>query len=345
MAKNPLSKAAIAGILVTVVCLFASACADMPVHDVSKTFAIEVSEKTEHQDPIKLDFLWVIDNSASMCQEQTALATSFGKFADSLKKYLKNIDIRLAVTTTDAIERAGKFANDPAKNFPPACFQSRVYACLGDEDCVKRYGQGWECKGYSAKDMYNKNKSINSNCIFRCADDSACCEEFCSEAFGECNPKDQSCIISQCKDAPNESCAFNCRQPGQGIAGSGCLMPPDTDECPASLPKVLTMDTLHRFTCNAIVEPEQSYQANLEQGLRAAWLALDPQGPNSVQVEGFLRDDAYLVVVFVSDEDDCSIDENYCSPNYDCGEDDAECPKGTTCKTDWYYSQKKQKKM
>ena len=320
------------------------ACQDVPIHDVSKTFSIEVSEKTEHQDPIKVDFLWIIDNSASMCQEQFALSQSFDDFASDLKKYLKNIDIRLAVTTTDAISRAGEFANDPASNFPPACFEHKVYPCLGHEDCVKRYGNGWECSGYSASQMYNKNKSINSQCIFRCDGDSVCCEEFCTDDFEECKSDEQSCIKDMCKDSPNESCLFECKQPGQGTSGSGCLRPPNTESCPSKLPKVLTMDTLHRFKCNAIVEPEQSYQANIEQGLKAAWLALDPDGPNAVQVEGFLRDDAYLVIVFISDEDDCSIDGEFCSPNYTCDDDD-DCPAGSKCKTDWYFSQKKQKKI
>jgi len=316
------------------------ACNDIPLKDVSKTFAIEVSEVTKQEDPIKLDFLWIIDNSASMCQEQFALSLSFEDFVTELTTYLSNIDIRIAVTTTDAISRAGEFANDPAKDFPPACFESKVYPCLGDEDCIKKFGNGWECKGYAANQMYNKNRSINSTCTFRCNNHGDCCGEFCYN--DECGA-DQSCLLTQCQDSPNDVCKFECKQPGQGSDGSGCLRPPATSDCPASIPPVLGMKQLDLFSCNATVEPEQSYQANLEQGLRAAWQALDPEGDNKEQAEGFLRDDAYLIVVFVSDEDDCSIDTSFASPNYTC-EDDDDC-SGGKCKTDVYFSQKKGKKI
>jgi hypothetical protein len=75
---------------------------------------------------------------------------------------------------------------------------------------------------------------------------------------------------------------------------------------------------------------DQSYQANLEQGLKAAWLALDPSGPNAGQSALFLRDDAYLLLVFASDEEDCSIDPAYTSPSYACGSDQ-DCPAGSRC--------------
>jgi len=322
---------------ILVFALAALACNAVPVHDVSKTFAIEVSEISESKADIKLDFLWVIDNSASMCQEQMALSRSFKSFVDNLQKYLTNLDIRVAVTTTDAIGMAGRFANDPAQQFPPACFESRVHPCLANEDCVKAYGPGWECKPYPANQMYNRNRSVNSTCIFRCGDGTDCCEEFCQEDYeAECHDK-QSCLKEKCADAPNEVCTFTCRTPGSGSSNSGCLRPPDTKDCPSNLDAVLTMKELKWFKCNATVEPEQSYQANIEQGLRAAWLALDPSGPNAEQAAGFVRPDAYLVIVFVTDEDDCSIDPDFASPNYKC-ETDADCPKGSTCRTDVYFS-------
>jgi hypothetical protein len=333
--------------LLVVLVLAASACADIPIDDVSKTFAIEVSEKSKNEGAIKLDLLWVIDNSASMCQEQFALSQSFGQFEQNLTKYLKNIDIRLAVTTTDAIENAGAFVNNPAETFPPACFETRVHACLGHQDCVKKYGAGWECKDYQATQMYNLNCSVNSQCIFRCEDDSVCCEEFCQDEFtADCKGKDlESCLQGVCKEDEGNKCDFTCRQPGQTVSSSGCLRPPDTADCKkANPPKVLTNKTLKWFKCNATVEPEQSYQANIEQGLKAAWLALDPKGINSDQALSFLREDAYLIIVFVTDEDDCSIDNEFTSPNFGC-ETDVDCPKGSKCVVDWYFSQLMQKKM
>jgi hypothetical protein len=331
--------------------LFATtACNDVPIHNVSKTFAIEVSEVSENQDPIQLDFLWVIDNSASMCQEQFALAQSFDSFVLELQTYLKNIDIRLAVTTMDAFEQKikgkivnpGQFNNTPATTFPPACFETRVHPCLGNEDCQKKFGPGWECKAYPADDMYNMNRSVNSYCTFRCKEDGDCCGEFCYEE--KCG-SDQSCLLTQCADAPNDTCSFECRKPGQDVSGSGCLRPPDTEDCPSSLPPVLSMNTLDLFKCNATVEPQQNYTANIEQGLKTAWMALDPEGVNAKQSAGFLRPDAYLIVVFVTDEDDCSIHENFASPNYTCESDD-DCLNGAgKCRTDMYFSKKKGKQI
>jgi hypothetical protein len=100
-------------------------CAEVPVHDVTKSFAVEVREITESGGPIKLDFLWVIDNSSSMCQEQYALAKSFANFQTQLQTYL-NIDIRLAVTTTDAVEMQGSLSiAQPASSCSVALRPSR----------------------------------------------------------------------------------------------------------------------------------------------------------------------------------------------------------------------------
>lgn len=312
----------------------AGACADIPIHDVSKSFAVEVSHISEGADPIQLDFLWVVDNSASMCQEQWALSQSFIQFVDQLQSNL-NIDIRLAVTTTDATSNQGRFVNTPAKTFPPACVESFQEPCLGDIDCEKAYGPGWTCKDYPAEQMYNYNGSINSSCTYRCNGDGECCEEFCTDECGS----DQSCVKTMCEEAPLDDCTYACRNPGEDT--SGCVRPPDTADCPANLPTKLTMQNIDLFKCIATVAPEQAYSANIEQGMAAAWLALDPNGPNAEQAAGFLRPNAYLVIVFVSDEDDCSIDDNFCAPNALCedADDVAKCAKdGGTCKLDVAYS-------
>ena len=289
--------------------------------------------------PQKVDILWVIQPSAGMCQENVALSRAFDEFA--LKLQTQGLfDIRTAVATTDAIKRAGRFANDPASDFPPACFESKVHPCLGDEDCTKEFGNGWECKGYPANQIYNKNRSINSGCTFRCNDDAECCGEFC---FADECGADQSCLAGKCQSAPDEDCTFECKQPGRGVDGSGCLHPPDTADCPASLPTVLTNDNLELFKCLIAVAPEQSYQANLTQGLRAAWQALNPDGANAEQAAGFLRTDALLLVIFVSHDDDCSIDTDYASPNYQCDDDD-NC-SGGECKTDVHFSKKTGKQI
>jgi len=313
------------------------ACENVPVHDVAKSFEVEVSQITGAQGKIELDFLWVIDNSPSMSSEQYALSRSFGEFVEKLEKYLANIDIRLAVTTTDAIGNCGQFMNTPAKEYPPAAYESVRHPCLGNEDCVKKFGGGWECKPYPADKMYNKNRSVNSYCTKRCDTAGDCCAEFC---FADVCGEDQTCLKSQCQDAPVADCTYECKHPGEDIAG--CLRPPDTADCPSSLPRFLTMNTLDRFKCLALVPVDQTMNTNIEQGLKAAWLSLNPAGPNGEQVKSFLRDDAYLVVVFVTDEDDCSVDPDFSSPSFAC-EDDGDCPGSAcgqaACRTDVGFSQ------
>jgi len=127
-------------------------------------------------------------------------------------------------------------------------------------------------------------------------------------------------------------CTQTCVAPGGGSdVDKNCVAQPGTSSCPSPpIPSVLTDTSLGLFPCIATVGADQSFTANLESGLKTAWMALDPAGLNSEQSAGFLRDDAYLIIVFVSDEDDCSIDEDFASPSYDC-EKDSECPGYTRC--------------
>lgn len=314
--------------------LIAAGCADIPIHDVSKSFAVEVSHISEGADPIQLDFLWVIDNSTSMVQEHRALSANFDQFVEILQSNL-NIDIRLAVVTTDAVGDAGRFVNTPAQDYPPSAAQKHKEPCLGHIDCQKIYGPGWNCDVDGAEGLYNFNGSVNSECVFQCEHDGECCETFCTEECGA----DQSCVQTTCQDAPNAGCSIECRHPGE--PSNGCIFPPDTAECPANIPKKLTLKNLDLFKCLAIVETVQTSSASMEQGLKAAWMALDSKGPNAEQVAGFLRPSAYLVIVFVTDEDDCSVHEDFCAPNDQCAKekDKKDClTGGGTCKTETAYS-------
>lgn len=61
-----------------------------------------------------VDILWVIDDSGSMSDEQTALAANFEKFINQFLE--KDIDFRMAITTTDATStKNGKMVGDSTK--------------------------------------------------------------------------------------------------------------------------------------------------------------------------------------------------------------------------------------
>ena len=181
----------------------------------------------------KADFLFVVDNSGSMCQEQHSLARSFPELADGLAE---RMDVRIAVTSTDmqTAGHRGAFQNTPAAPEP----------------------------------------SLN------------------------------------CKD-----------EVGDPIV-------PDTADCPADLPAILVADDVgdpedleRRFRCMVTLGTQGD---GFEKGLEAMRQALSCQGPNRdhfaecCRADGtfdptcttaeFLRPDAALFVVFLSDEPDCSDD-------------------------------------
>jgi len=281
--------------------------------------------------PVKLDLLWVIDNSSSMCQEQASLARSFNSFVTQLDSYL-NVDINLAVTTTDALMGQGKFSNTPATVFPNACSETKKLPCAANTECVDAFGASWVCNPPQSTGgsllLYNKNGSLNSSCTYSCDSNADCCENFCY--VDECGD-DMSCVDQMCGDSEDD-CTQTCKAPGGGSDElKNCVAQPDTGDCPSGIPTVLTETSLEYFPCIATVGAVQSFTANLESGLKTAWMALDPSGLQAEQSAGFLRDDAYLIIVFVTDEDDCSIDEDFSSPSFDC-EDDGDCPGYTLCK-------------
>jgi hypothetical protein len=308
-----------------------SACTEAPVYNLSNSFAIEISAVSKNREAIKLDILWVIDNSSSMCQEQGSLARSFDDFVTQLKSYL-SVDINLAVVTTDAVGGQGKFVNNPVKEFPPACGEGMVEYCTTDAQCEARFGANWVCKA-PGSDTYpwltNMNGSVNTTCRYRCTDATSCCGAFC---YAEECADDDACFDELCADIPQPECNYQCKITGDASSAT-CVGQPNTGDCPdqANLNAVLTNKEVNNFHCIATVGADQnSPTANLESGLKSAWLALDPKGANAKQVQSFLREDAYLVVVFVSDEDDCSIDDSFCSPSYTC-DDSRPCPGDIPC--------------
>lgn len=68
----------------------------------------------------KADFLFVIDNSGSMCEEQDALAHGFASFARALVPPENPLDLRLAVVSTDLYHETdrGRFLARPAPAEP-----------------------------------------------------------------------------------------------------------------------------------------------------------------------------------------------------------------------------------
>ena len=75
---------------------------EVTIEQVSKVqSASELFKQTEDREN-NLDILWVIDNSGSMADEQESVAKNFDAFISNFIK--KNVDFRMAITTTDSRE-------------------------------------------------------------------------------------------------------------------------------------------------------------------------------------------------------------------------------------------------
>lgn len=267
---------------------------------------IQVEGQVANTETQKVDILWVIDNSVSMCQEQNSLGANVTNFLDLFLDL--ELDLRMAVVTTDALTstESGAFHSELAPPFPPNCFEKVVYPCLLPSDAsvpdaciasqeVKDGAQGaWVCEPPPqnvASNMTNPNGSINSTCRFKCEDDADCVAQF----------EDESA---------------ECKSPGGDNGQRGCLIPPVSAAGCVGVDLPLYVDSekdnLDLFPCLAVVGALQDSNPQLEQGLNTAMWALDtnplPGAPDrSLQASDFVRSDAYQIIIFISDEDDCSL--------------------------------------
>jgi hypothetical protein len=257
--SSAISSVTFAVILTTLTPLL-SGCNDHPVASLEQNLSAVNRVESRLPAKTKLDFLFVIDNSSSMCEEQERLSKNFKLFSDFLFDELQDAsDYRIAVVSTDLSPNnptRGQYLYQPADPNTRSC--NDVELVLNTQDC----------------------------------------EPIGSGAPAIISSED----INALRD-PNLS----------------------TDEQRASLKAELE----RQFRCRATLGANGS---TFEKGMEAMRLALSCSGPNAdkfaqccvnygqpdayynpgcVIPEGeaepeFLRPNANLVVIFVSDEDDCS---------------------------------------
>ncbi len=335
--------AAIALVLVAATAL--GSCNDYPVHSLLDTFEVRVTQKLSNKDAIKLDFLWVIDHSPSMCQEQRALAQGFETFVSALQN-LGQIDVQMAVVTVQqtpdpgssgTVQKVGAFMHKAATKFPPNCIERVNTPCQDATHCKgNSKGEGWtnfqfqtvtdsslcpstpdNTSDYTtASDQTGLDKSAN----WRCDDVSA------ANYIANLNCSVNTYCTSKC--ATDDECkklysddSIECHVPGGTTKElAGCMYPPPTKGCPSNkdLPDIITQDNLELFRCISTVGASQTQESGFEGGFRSAWTALDRNGENcpkdkdgkptdECQYKRLVREDAYLIIVFISDDDDCSV--------------------------------------
>lgn len=249
-------------------------------------------------EPPAIDVLLVLDDSTSMCGEHLFAGHLANAGIDHLVGAL-GASVRVATTTMDAqcdpselhVASQGRFNTLPSNGAPPSCYQSKTVACLSDLDCATALGSPhYRCKAASsAQCLVNPNGSINSYCWHGCTTD-----EECRSHLGLTSAR--------------------CVKPSDHEDEWGCMAYPSGD-CPDEVPPVIEIgpasarDQRDLVRCQARPRVNQAKCFTHEQGLKAAWMALDPEGPNDAAATAFLRPEAELILFFVSDEDDCSVAE------------------------------------
>ncbi|MCY1072600.1 hypothetical protein OV090_48085 [Nannocystis sp. RBIL2] len=212
---------------------------------------------TGENDPLaagckKIDFLFVVDNSGSMADEQANLIASFPGFIDTITNTLAAKDYHIMAVSTD---------NGMNTGLSSTC--------------------------------------TNGTC--NCTPAPVCCENACGGSGVTCNGFD-------CNDLPLSQCNY---EYGTGkefdATGKHCMLADMKRYMTESQPELA-----QTFECIANVG---TYGSGDEKVMLSATSALgDPQNGAGGCDEGFLRDDALLVLVFITDEEDDAADDGKGSP-------------------------------
>lgn len=145
-----------------------ASCNDYPVHSLLDSFEVRVTSQLSQTDPIKLDFLWVIDHSPSMCQQQVELAKGFNDFITALQT-LGQIDAQMAVVTVQQvadvgsqgnIKKIGQFNRRAETVFPPNCIERVRMPCVSDDQCYSKSGFDYKFTAGQAQDAKGSCSSL-----------------------------------------------------------------------------------------------------------------------------------------------------------------------------------------
>ena len=299
-------------------------CNQHPVAKSTATGSIEYIEPTNIDGSTKIDIMWVIDNSGSMCQEQEILAKNFELFVDELQK--TNLDFHIGVTTTHMNE---DYAQEPVAI--PGYLQSTPQPIPGfDQTCLKTVDD----TGNIIEGSYEP--------ILAALDLAVDCMETPDAALKTPSMADLACAIDK---TPSDCEIVGRCDPG--TCGVADLFPPGNSY--RSIPKVLRSDDYEDaagvldvdrlkvdFACVSLVGT-RGY--GFEKGLGAAITATqldftggpvdneladgyDTTAPN----HGLIRQNARFALIFVTDENDCTHDGSIDEANT-CG--DAVCEYAT----------------
>lgn len=381
----------LAGALWLAVALAAPGCNEHPLDPIGSHVKIQRSDIFQRASQTKIDVLWMVDNSSSMCEEQASLSAHFNTFIEGLAELKASFHIAVVASEVDdkRPEVAGRFRYAPARVNSQYCIN--YVACTSDENCgtggclcgipwLRRCALDTDCEAGETclrHSLPDGGTTKLAYCARACTAEDECQGDISSAARtfhctdGRCQlrtcildadcPTGQRCLPSAEEDGAISYCRRFRSPPGvtcpPGGHGPPCPLdvactaegtcepvgfcPPQTCDCPKSAPTILDFDPQaelaaghavdlvglqHRFRCLALLGTDgDTYEKGLEAVERALTPPLtSPGGPN----DGFLRDDAYLVVIYLTDENDCSDRGKPCQSARDCPvPDDMACPR------------------
>jgi hypothetical protein len=247
--------------------LCATACNDHPLQQLEQVVSAVDRKVVELPPKTEIDFLFVVDNSGSMCEEQRNLNESFRVFSEFLFQELGDqVDYRIAVTSTDLQDpmRAGRLLNEPAAPQPALNCRDAV---TGEPVVPATDGCG------ALKDSGQLPTVLRSQDVVDQADLEQ--KVRCLTTLGTQGDGFEKGLEAM-------RLALSCAGPNADLFSQCCTDAGDFDI--------------------ACVVPET---AVVECGT-AEYQTLLASNPEADCRPIFLRPDAILVVVFVTDEDDCS---------------------------------------
>jgi hypothetical protein len=200
----------------------------------------------------KVDFLFVVDNSGSMADEQQTLIDAFSPFIAAIEERVGDSnDFHVMVVDVDAWVFG---------ECPEACSEAAV--CDQASSC-----------------------GVTEECGFPCA-----LRDLCETGDFVCEQTEPF----ECEDVMGAGITY---PRGRASSSTDCGFATGARWMDANEP-----DLPGAFGCAARVGTGSS--ADTEQPMDAMVAALANEGPAAICNEGFLRDDAILVVTFITDEND-----------------------------------------
>lgn len=244
----------------------------------------------------KMDILWVIDNSGSMCEEQAALRQNFSRFANQL--VAEGVDFNLGITTTHMKENYSieTVAKPGELQSTPQPLPSLIPTCHGDEGDPDNQQDGYQPIRDQLQTAVGcaKDPSAWQHLLDVTDDEIACSlDNNCSQLeLEDLFPRPIQEGESPYRDTPK-------------VVRSSYY---DADD------KIDVERMSRDFACMSLVGT-RGY--SVEKGLGAAVEAVSPEmtggaaeapADDTAPNHGLVRQDAEFAVVFVTDENDCTHD-------------------------------------